>query len=497
MTWICYRRPVEGFELEPGRARLSHALDPLQQPQAMSLSRRRSLAALLVVCLGTLSAPLDSAVNIAFPSITAAFGLEQAGIRWVIIAYVLTYASLTLAFGKLGDLLGYRRVFVAGLVISTAGYAACALAPEFALLLAGRVLQGVGAALTWSCAPALATSLYPESERTRVLGFYSAAIAIGAAMGPLAGGALVERFGWPVVFWGRLPLVVSAFALAWLIPAAVAGAARRAFDWTGALLLVAWLSALLLAAARPEFPHSDTVAVGLVVFGAVALWAFLAHEAHHPDPIIRPSLFRDTGFLVVNVASVVVNLAGFSVMLLVPFHLARTAGLEPSLGGLVLGANASGVVIGSWAAGRLSARLGHTPLALAGSAISVVGLVLVATWTRASPPVLMALCLAAQGIGLGLFQVAYSDRVLATLPQADRGVAGSLTLVTRTLGIVGAAAGLSALSRYLEAQAVAAGSAAPALLAFQQTFAIVASGLAVGLAIVLTGMVVRASMRPA
>ncbi|MEZ5817244.1 MAG: MFS transporter [Hyphomicrobiaceae bacterium] len=454
----------------------------------MSLSRRRSLAALLVVCLGTLAAPLDSAVNIAFPSITAAFSLPQSGIRWVIIAYVLTYASLTLAFGKLGDLLGYRRVFVTGLVISAAGYAACSLAPEFGLLLAGRVLQGVGAALTWSCAPALATSLYPESERTRVLGFYSAAIAVGAALGPLAGGALVERFGWPVVFWARLPLVVAAFALAWLIPSAGTPATRRAFDWTGALLLVAWLSAFLLAAARPEMAYGEAVALGLIVCGAAALWAFLAHEGRHPDPIIRPALFRERAFLVLNVASIAVNLAGFAVMLLVPFHLARTAGLEAGIGGLVLGANASGVVVGSWAAGRLAERLGPVTLAFGGTLVSVVGLALVSTWSQDTAPYVMAACLGAQGFGLGIFQVSYTDRVLATLPQADRGVAGSLTLVTRTIGIVGAAAGLTALSRYLEAQAVAAGAVMPALAAFQQTFGLVSGGLAAGLAVTGAGL---------
>lgn len=463
-------------------------LPPSTTQRLMSTSRRRSLAALLIVCLGTLAAPLDSAVNIAFPRITGAFDLPQSGIRWVIISYVLTYASLTLAFGKLGDLFGYRRVFVTGLVISAAGYAACSLASEFGLLLAGRVLQGVGAALTWSCAPALATSLYPEEERTRVLGFYSAAIAIGAALGPLAGGALVERFGWPVVFWARLPLVTLAFALAWLIPQSPVSSVRRSFDWTGALLLVAWMSAFLLAAARPEMPQGNVIAVGLLVCGAVAFWAFLGHESRHPDPIIRPALFRERGFLVLNLASIGVNLAGFSVMLLVPFYLLQTARLGPGLGGLVLGANACGVVIGSWLAGRLGAKIGASPLALVGTFISVLGLALVSTWMQGTPPLLMAACLGLQGFGLGLFQVAYTDRVLATLPQADRGVAGSLTLLTRTIGIIAAAAGLTALSRYRESVLALADDPTPALTAFQQTFALVSAGLAAGLVLVAIGM---------
>ncbi|MGE0764851.1 MAG: MFS transporter [Hyphomicrobiaceae bacterium] len=461
------------------------------------MSRRRSLAALLVVCLGTLAAPLDSAVNIAFPRITAAFDLPQSGIRWVIIAYVLTYASLTLAFGKLGDLLGYRRVFVAGLVISAAGYAACSLSPGFALLLAGRVLQGVGAALTWSCAPALATSLYPESDRTRVLGFYSAAIAIGAALGPLAGGTLVAHFGWPVVFWARLPLVTLALALAWLIPQSPATSGRRAFDWTGALLLVAWLAAGLLAAARPQMPYGTAVAIGLVVIAIAAFWAFLRHETRFPDPIIRPALFRERRFLVLNLASIVVNLAGFAVMLLVPFHLLQTAGLDPGLGGLVLGTNACGVVVGSWLAGRLAEKLGPTPLAMVGTLVSIVGLALVSTWMQDTPPIRMALCLGVQGLGLGLFQVAYTDRVLATLPQADRGVAGSLTLLTRTIGVIGAAAGLTALSRAIETALRLAGDPAPVLAAFQTTFMIVSAGLASGLTIVAIGMAMGRRARPA
>jgi len=178
-------------------------------------------------------------------------------------------------------------------------------------------------------------------------------------------------------------------------------------------------------------------------------------------------------------------------MLLVPFHLIQTARLEPGIGGLVLGANASGVVLGSWIAGRLGEKLGQSRVALLGTVISVFGLALVSTWTQETSPVVMGVCLAIQGIGLGLFQVSYTDQVLATLPQSDRGVAGSLTLVTRTIGVIGAAAGLTALSRYLETNLRIAGDPAPVLTAFQQTFAIVSAGLAVGLVLVAIAMVIR------
>lgn len=133
------------------------------------------------------------------------------------------------------------------------------------------------------------------------------------------------------------PLVLAGLSLAWLIPATLRGATQRRYDWAGAMLLVAWLSAFLLAAARPEMEAAGA-ATGALLLGVLACFAaFLVHESRHDDPIIRPSLFQDPGFLVLNLASIAVNLAGFAVMLLVPFHLAGTAGLAPAVGGLVLG----------------------------------------------------------------------------------------------------------------------------------------------------------------
>jgi MFS family permease len=447
----------------------------------------RSKLGLLVVGLGTVVAPLDTAVNIAFPSITRAFALEVEDIRWVVIAYVLTYASLMLVFGKLGDLLGYRRIFQLGLLVSAAGFAACSLAPTYPLLLLGRILQGIGIALTLSCAPALATSLFDEAERTRALGAYAAITAAGSAIGPLVGGFLVERWDWNAVFWFRAPLVLVALALSGLIPTTPRRGSARGFDAVGAVLLVAWMSALLLAFSVRAERFGIALPLGLALLALVGLVAFVIRESRYPEPIIRPSLFRNLDFAVMNAASIAVHLAAFSVLLLVPYYLVRIAGVDVAVGGIVLAIGAGGMVVGSWLAGRLAARTKVGRLALAGVALGIAGLWAVSAWTPATGLAVMSLSLLVQGVGVGLFQVAYADLVVATLPIEDRGVAGSLIMVTRTLGIVGGATGLSAAFRHFEAGALSAGgSPADAFLAgFQSTFFCAALGLALCLALSL------------
>lgn len=446
----------------------------------------RPAAGLIVVGLGTLAAPLDTAVNIAFPSITQAFALELRDIRWVVIAYVLTYASLMLVFGRLGDLLGYRRIFQLGLLVSALGFAACSAAPTYPLLLIGRMLQGVGIALTLSCAPALAISLFQESDRTRVLGIYAAISAAGSALGPLLGGLLVERFGWPAVFWARAPIVLVALALSWIIPA-TRGGSVRGFDGIGALLLVVWFSALLMVFAVDDGPLGAALPLGLALLAALAFVAFVIRETRHPQPLIRLSLFRDPDFAVMNAASIAVNLVSFAVLLLVPYYLVRVAHLDAAAGGILLACGAGGTVVGSWLAGRLAGRIRIGRLALAGVVLGTVGLWLVSMWTPATTLGIVAVSLLLQGLGVGLFQVAYADLVIATLPPQERGVAGSLTMVTRTIGIVGGATSLSAAFRHFEAAAGVAGAAAPdAFLAgFQTTFQYAALALALFLALSL------------
>jgi MFS family permease len=442
---------------------------------------------LLILALGILSAPLDTAVNIAFPSITEAFALKVEDIRWIVIAYVLTYASLMLVFGRLGDLMGYRALFQLGLLVSAVGLAACAAAPSYRLLLLGRILQGVGIALTLSCAPALAISLYEERDRTRVLGVYAAIHAVGSALGPLIGGYLVDRCGWPAVFWSRVPLALVALGMSWLLARGPNRGSIAGFDAPGAALLVVWMSALLLAFSMGNEPFGRILASALALLALLALAAFLFHEAHRPQPLIRLALFRDARFAAMNVASIAVNLTAFGVLLLVPYYLLRIARLDTTWGGIVLACGAVGTAAGAWLAGLAATGVRIGRLALCGVLLSIAGLFAISMWTNATPLTLVGLSLLAHGLGIGLFQVAYADLVIATLPPADRGVAGSLTILTRTIGVVGGASTLSASFQYFEMTAARAGlpPAQAFLDGFQATFRHAAAALVLCLAVSL------------
>ena len=447
--------------------------------------RARAALSLAIVCLGTLVAPLDTAVNIALPSITAAFGIRLEDIRWVVIAYVLTYSSLLLICGKIGDRIGYRSVFQAGLAVSAAGFAVCTLATAYEWLLVGRIGQGVGVALVLSCGPALATSLYDERHRTRVLATYAAATSIGAALGPIVGGALIDQFGWSAVFAMRFPLALIALALSWLIPPTPSRASGGRFDALGAALLIGWMVALLLALSLRD--RGFELRMGLAGAALIVLAAFVVHERRHPEPIIRPSLFRDVEFTLMNVMSIAIYFAIFSVLLLVPYFLIRVRGLDAGTGGLFLALPAVGGIVGAWIAGRCAGTVGVGRIALAGVISAIAGLGGIVFWTADTSLVLVALALAVQGLGVGLFQVSYTDLVTAILPRADRGVAGSLTMVTRTIGTVAGASLHAAVQRHYSDAARAAGSGYEAafLAGFNQAFLVASGTLAVALALSL------------
>src|SRR4051794_25017679 len=426
-----------------------------------------SLLRLAPLGLGISVVPLDPAVNIAFPDITGSFGLPIPMIQWVVICYVLTHAGLMLAFGRVGDMWGHARVFRAGLLWNTAAFLLCAVAPSFGALLFFRFLQGIGAGLIISCAPALVTSLYPETRRSHALGIFTLMFAIGSASGPLIGGALVEHWGWPAVFWFRAPIALTGLLLLRGLPGrAAAAAGEQRFDIAGALLLASGLASLLLAInALPRLRDGDMLAFGLLPAACVSLVGFVWWEARTPQPVVQVALFRHAAFAVINAASCLLYLVTFSVMLISPYFLVNYAGHHTGLSlpqaGIVLASGFVAMAIASPFAGRIVARFGAGRVAPVGALAVGAGLFSVGNWQPDTPPSLMVLSLAVQGCGLACFQVSYMELVMAAIPPEHRGVAGSLGMLTRTIGTVSGASLLTLAFQSLQSLAVTGGEAAP------------------------------------
>lgn len=433
--------------------------------------RHAPLAGLFVVSLGASLATMDLAVNVAFPAITDAFTLETRSIRWVVISYVLTYSSLMLAFGRLGDRIGHRQVFRAGLLVSAPALVLCALAADYGSLLAARIVQGIGTALVLSCAPALATLLYDESRRLSALGSYSSLTALASVVAPLVGGASIAALGWSGVFWFRAPVAVLALLLLPLIPHAHrstpsphGGAANVA----GPALLATSLALLLLTPALLDVGASGWLVLATAAIGLAALGACARHELRAGNPILPPALIRDPDFVLPNIAGIAVHFVAFAVPLLAPYYLTRIAGYAPIESGAVLALSPAGILIGSALAARTAGAFGVRRTALLGGAIVAVGSITIALWPKAPWLAVILATLLLHGMGLGLFQVAYADIVVAALPRQERGVAGSLTMVTRTVGVMSAATALTALLHAIESRRSASG--ASDAVAFEDAF---------------------------
>lgn len=456
----------------------------------------RQVVQLVLVGLGTSVVPLDTAVNIAFPEITGSFGLPVEMIQWVVICYVLTYSSLMLAFGRVGDIWGHGRVFRVGLLWSSVAYLLCAAAPNFGWLLFCRFLQGIGASLIVSCAPALVTGMFPEDRRSRAVGMFTLMYAIGSAAGPLLGGALVQIWGWPAVFWFRAPLALIALLYPAETQTTSRPAVREPVDIVGAILLAFGISTLLLTLNRLQHLRGQEFLAALLLATATAcLFGFFHWERRVAQPIVNLGLFGTGGFAGLNIASVLIYLTSFSVLLLGPYYLVRLTGLSPIIAGGVLGASFVGSLVASPLAGWAVERVPAGRVAALGASLGAAGLVLIGGWQpgAAGQAITILSTLVLQGFGVGLFQVAYMDIVMRTLPRHHRGVAGSIAMLSRSVGVVTGATLLTLVFHTVEATRLAGGDvpAASFLAGFRATFW--SAGVVAGLAGLLVLFATRRS----
>jgi len=431
----------------------------MTSPTLSSITDTQRRLGTAAICLATLAQPLDSSVNVAFPDIVNSFHLAVADIQWVVISYTLTYAALMLVCGRAGDLFGHRPIFLIGSATGTLAFLCCTIAPTYGWLLAARVLQGIAAALSLSCGPALITALYPQDQRTRALGVYTLMFGIGGALGPLVGGPLVQAWGWPAVYAFRVPIALGALALGFTLPAKSQRAGGR-FDGLGATLLVVAIAALLLALNQLQHVDNLLALAALFALFVVLSAVFVVHQRRSLHPVVDLKYFRNVDFSLLNIGFMTLNLGAFAIWLFVPFYLDRIAKLPLGAVGLILAIAPVGSAIAAPIAGRFAATVSARRLALIAAVSVATGSLIIGI--DIGGVALLAVAALLQGLGLGFYQVAYFDISTATLPSADRGVAGSLVMMTRTLGIVIGATVLTLVFQRLSANAAAGGADAAA-----------------------------------
>ncbi|HZT67162.1 MAG TPA: DHA2 family efflux MFS transporter permease subunit [Acidimicrobiales bacterium] len=417
---------------------------PTVEP-SLSADRRAVFA---VTALGAFMASLDlSIVNVAFPALARSFPTApRAGLAWVITAYAIVYAALLVTAGRTADRLGRRKVFFIGLGVFTTGSALCGLAPSLALLVAGRVGQGAGAALLLPASLGLLLEAYPGESRSQAVALWGGVGALAVATGPSLGAALITAAGWRSAFFVNLPVGLVAWAVGRrVLPADEPSGRPAPPDYPGVLLVTASLAGLVLAVSEgSDWGWTDPRILGAAL-GALALGAvFIRRCLRHAEPVLDLSLFRHRSFSVANAATLVYAM-GFFAMLLgnilfltgVWHYSILRAGLAVTPGPLV-------VAVVSGPAGRVASRRGFRPVLLAGFAVFAAGLSWYATQIGLRPEYLARWLPATliTGLGIGLTFPVLSATAVASL-HASRFAVGSA--VNQTSRQVGGALGVAVL----------------------------------------------------
>src|SRR3954452_510482 len=274
----------------------------IASPSTESLSAdRRRWASLFVVCLAQLMIVLDvTIVNVALPSIQHDLHFSQAGLTWVVNAFLITFGSLLLLAGRLGDLVGRKRVFLAGIVVFTAASLLCGVAPTSGVLIGARFLQGIGAAAQASVILAIIVTEFPEAaDRARAMGAYVFVSVAGGSLGLLAGGVLTEALSWHWGFFVNIPIGLATLALGQVLIRTDSGAGiRHGVDWLGSLLVTASLMSAIYAIVEAT-AHGWTSAhvLGFGGLAALLMAAFLALEARIENPILPLRILRLPGLV--------------------------------------------------------------------------------------------------------------------------------------------------------------------------------------------------------
>ncbi len=340
--------------------------------------REKRWLALVLLCMAQFVVVLDaSIVNVALPSIGEGLSFSQENLAWVVNAYILTFGGFLLLGGRMADLLGRRRVFMAGLIVVAVASLAAGFASNEGQLIAARAAQGLGAAIISPAALSIVTTLFTDgSERNKALGVWGAVAGSGGAAGVLLGGILTDGLGWEWVLWVNVPVALIALALTpGLIPESRSESATRHFDAAGAVTVTAGLSVLVYALVDAvEAGWGSTQTIGLLALSAALIAAFIAIELRSKAPLMPFRIFRLRTLTGANVVGLLVGASLFSAFFFISLYMQQVLGYSAIKAGLSYLPLALMIIVSAGVGGQLVTRLGFKPVLAAGMLFIAAGL---------------------------------------------------------------------------------------------------------------------------
>jgi EmrB/QacA subfamily drug resistance transporter len=374
---------------------------------------------------------------IALPNLERALHTSILSLVWVILAYMIASTVLVLTAGRLSDLFGRKRAYVAGFVVFAAASLGAGFSADATQLILWRVLQGIGSAFIFANAAALVTDAFPREELGLALGTNTMVAAVGLVLGPVLGGALVA-ISWPWVFWFNVPFALAGAAWGGVILRELAKPdSVRGYDLGGTVTFVVGLTGLVFGISRGGISGwNDSLVIGALILAAVLLPLFVAIEHRGRAPMLDLSIFRNRLFGAATGAAFLNGLSRFALMFVFVFYFQGAQGDDPITAGIKLTPLALGMLIASPLAGRWADRHGSRTLAALGMFVSAVGLAAMTTLQVHSPYLQSALWLFIVGVGSGMFNSPNTAAMMGAVPAHRRGIAAGARMMLQNTGAV-------------------------------------------------------------
>ncbi len=404
--------------------------------QENKIDYSRKWRVMAAVAMGVFLATIDtSIVNVALPTLVRALQADFATVQWVVLAYLLTLATLMLGIGRLADMKGKKPIYTAGFVVFTIGSVLCGLSPTVYWLIGFRVLQAIGAAMILALGAAILIEAFPPNERGKALGWFGTVVSVGIVVGPTLGGILIQQFSWHAIFFVNLPVgIVGTLISMQFVPDSRPAGGQR-FDFWGAIALCISLLCLLLAlTVGQQLGFGDGRILSLFAGWAVFTAIFILAELRVEQPMIDLRLFRNAPFSLNLITGFITFVAIGGAFILLPFYLENVLGYDTRQVGLLLAAVPLGLGVSAPISGILSDRLGTRRITVVGLAVLLVGYTALSTLTAETDPLGFLLRYAPLGIGMGIFQSPNNSAIMGSAPRERLGVVSGLLSIMRTIG---------------------------------------------------------------